>query len=77
MNTRNWVCGVLDQASAHLLTLEEQGVFPGQLRVGSDVFAAFSRLRQRDLRRGLPLLVLGIEVTEDPALGGDEFSLVP
>ena len=77
MNTRNWVCGVLDQASARLLALEEQGVFPGQLRVGSDVFASFSRLRQRDLRRGLPLLVLGVEVCEDPALTGDEFSLVP
>jgi hypothetical protein len=77
VNTRNWVCGLLDQASAHLLTLEEEGVFPAQLRVGSDVFAAFSRLRQRDLRRGLPLLVLGVEVAEDPALAGDEFRLVP
>lgn len=77
MNTRNWVCGVLDKASAHLLALEEAGVFPDQLRVGSDVFASFARLRQRDLRRGMPLLVLGVEVTEDPALVGDEFSLVP
>jgi hypothetical protein len=77
VNTRTWVCGLLDQASAHLLRLEEEGVFPGQLRVGSDIYAAFTRLRQRDLRRGLPLLVLGVEVTEDPALSGDEFSLVP
>jgi hypothetical protein len=43
VNTRHWVCGLLDQASAHLLRLEEEGVFPGQLRVGSDVYAAFTR----------------------------------
>lgn len=61
-----WISGVLDGASAHLLALEEAGLFPGELRVSSDVYATFTRLRQRDPARGVPLLVLGVEVTEDP-----------
>jgi hypothetical protein len=72
-----WISGVLDAASAHLLALEEAGLFPGELRVSSDVYATFTRLRQRDLARGVPLLVLGVEVTEDPALSGDEFRTRP
>jgi hypothetical protein len=47
------------------------------MTVSSPAFASFRALRRRDLERGLPLLVLGIEVTEDPALTGDEFGLRP
>lgn len=72
-----WVSGVLDAASAHLLAMEEAGMFPGELCVSSDVYASFTRLRQRDLARGVPLLVLGVEVTEDPALSGEEFRTRP
>lgn len=77
MNGRHWVSGVLDAASERLLKMEEAGVFPAQLRVGSDVYASFVALRRADLSRGLPLLVLGVEVAEDPALVGDEFGLRP
>lgn len=70
-----WISGVLDAASARLLALEEAGGFPGELRVSGDVYATFAQLRQRDLARGLPLLVLGVEVTADPDLSGDEFRL--
>jgi hypothetical protein len=73
----HWVCGLLDQASARLLALEEAGLFPAEMAVGSSAFASFRALRRRDLERGLPLLVLGVEVTEDPALTGDEFGLRP
>lgn len=72
-----WISGVLDAASAHLLTMEEAGTFPGRLCVSSDVYASFAQLRQRDLARGLPLLVLGVELTADPALHGDEFQTRP
>jgi hypothetical protein len=77
VNTRYWVCGVLDKASAHLLAMEDEGLFPEELRVGSDVYQTFAQLRERDLARGVPLLVLGVELTEDPALTGDDFSLKP
>lgn len=76
-DTSDWVCGLLDQASARLLALEEAGLFPAEMTVSSPAFASFRALRRRDLERGLPLLVLGIEVTEDPALTGDEFGLRP
>jgi hypothetical protein len=76
-DTGNWVCGLLDQASARLLDLEEAGLFPAELAVSSAAFASFLALRRRDLERGLPLFVLGVEVTEDPALTGDEFGLRP
>jgi hypothetical protein len=72
-----WISGILDAASAHLLAMEEAGMFPDELRVSSDVHASFARLRQRDLARGVPLLVLGVEVTADPALGRDEFRTRP
>jgi hypothetical protein len=73
----HWVCGLLDQASAQLLTLEQAGLFPSKMAVSSTAYASFRALRQRDLERGLPLFVLGIEVTEDPALTGEEFGLWP
>lgn len=72
-----WISGILDAASAHLLAMEEAGTFPDELRVSSDVYASFARLRQRDLARDVPLLVLGVEVTADPALSGDEFRTRP
>lgn len=72
-----WISGVLDAASAHLLAMEEAGMFPDELCVSSDVYASFTRLRQRDLDRGMPLLVLGVEVKEDPALNGEEYRTRP
>jgi hypothetical protein len=76
-DTSHWVCALLDQASARLLALEEAGVFPDQMAVSSSAFARLRALRRRDLERGQPLLVLGVEVTEDRALSGDEFGLRP
>jgi hypothetical protein len=76
-DTSHWVCGLLDQASAQLLALEQAGLFPSQMAVGSATYASFRALRRRDLERGLPLFVLGVEVTEDPALAGEEFGLRP
>lgn len=72
-----WISGVLDAASAHLLAMEEAGTFPDELCVSSDVYASFAHLRRRDLARGVPLLVLGVELSADPALRGDEFRTRP
>lgn len=72
-----WISSVLDAASAHLLAMEEAGRFPAELCVSSDVYARFAQLRQRDLARGIPLLVLGVELTADSALSGDEFRTRP
>lgn len=77
MNTDGWICSVLDSAGAKLLALEEVGQFPAELRVSSDVYNSFVRLRHRELSDGVPLLVLGTAVAEDPQLTGDDFLLRP
>ena len=73
MKTDSWICAVLDAASAELLALEQQGQYPTELRVGSRVYESFTSLRARELSDGLPLLVLGTEVTEDRELAPAEF----
>ncbi|MEU0033592.1 MULTISPECIES: hypothetical protein [unclassified Streptomyces] len=77
MNTDGWICSVLDHASAKLLALEEVGLFPSELRVSSGVYNSLVRLRHRELSDGVPLLVLGTAVTEDPRLTADHFLLRP
>ena len=52
---------------------EELGQFPAELRVSSRVYECFTGLRARELSEGLPLLVLGTEVTEDRELAAAEF----
>ena len=73
MKTDSWICAVLDGASAELLAHEEQGQFPAELRVSSRVYECFTGLRARELSEGLPLLVLGTDVTEDRELAPTEF----
>jgi hypothetical protein len=73
MRTDGWICAVLDGASAELLAHEELGQFPAELRVSSRVYECFTSLRARELSDGLPLLVLGTEVTEDRELAPTEF----
>jgi hypothetical protein len=73
MNTDRWICAVLDGASAELLAHEELGQFPAELRVSSRVYECFTGLRARELSEGLPLLVLGTQVTEDSELAPAEF----
>ena len=73
MKTDSWICAVLDGASAELLAHEERGQFPAELRVSSRLYECFTGLRARELSEGLPLLVLGTEVTEDRKLGPAEF----
>jgi len=73
MKTDSWICAVLDGASAELLAHEELGQFPAELRVSTRVYACFTSLRARELSDGLPLLVLGTEVTEDRELAPAEF----
>jgi hypothetical protein len=73
MNTENWICAVLDGASAELLAHEELGRFPAELRVSSRVYQCFTGLRARELSAGLPLLVLGTDVVEDRDLASAEF----
>jgi hypothetical protein len=75
MNTDSWICAVLDGASAELLALEQAGQFPAELRVSSRVYQCFTDLRARELSDGLPLLVLGTEVTEDQELAPAEFAV--
>ena len=75
MNTDSWICAVLDAASAELLALEQQGQYHAELRVGRRVYESFTSLRARELSDGLPLLVLGTEVTQDPELGPAAFGL--
>ncbi|MFF7886679.1 hypothetical protein ACH40F_35515 [Streptomyces sp. NPDC020794] len=77
MNTDGWICSVLDNAGAKLLALGEVGLFPTELRVSSDVYNSFERLRHRELSDGTPLLVLGTAVAEDPQLTADDFLLRP
>ena len=75
MKTDSRICAVLDGASAELLAHEELGQFPAELRVSSRIYECFTGLRARELSDGLPLLVLGTEVTQDPELGPAEFGL--
>jgi hypothetical protein len=75
MKTDSWICAVLDGASAELLALEQVGQFPSELRVSSRVYKCFTGLRARELSDGLPLLVLGTEVTEDQELAQAEFAV--
>jgi hypothetical protein len=77
MNTDGWICAVLDGASEQLLALEQQGSFPTELRVSSGVYRSLAGLRARELSAGIPLLVLGTEVTEDPGLTAAEFTVLP
>jgi hypothetical protein len=77
MRTDGWIGAVLDGASEQLLALEQQGSFPVELRVSSGVYRSLAGLRARELSAGLPLLVLGTEVTEDPELTASEFTLRP
>ncbi|MFF2993162.1 hypothetical protein ACFVTC_01065 [Streptomyces sp. NPDC057950] len=77
MNTDGWICSVLDNAGAKLLAFEEVGLFPTELRGSGGLYDSFSRPRHRELSDGLPLLVLGTAVTEDPQLTADEFLLGP
>ncbi|WPB89327.1 hypothetical protein [Streptomyces malaysiensis] len=72
-----WIGALLDRASEALLKLEEDGLFVSQFRVSPRVGASFAALRRGELENGLPLMVLGAEVVEDPALAPDEFALVP
>jgi hypothetical protein len=76
MKTDSWICAVLDGASAALLALEEGGQFPAELRVSSRVYESFTHLRARELSEGLPLLVLGTEVTQDRELAPTEFAVL-
>lgn len=75
MNTDGWICGLLDSVSEQLLALEEAGLFASELRVSSEAYLSFAHLRQRELSDGVPLLVLGTAVSEDPGLAADEFAL--
>jgi hypothetical protein len=75
MRTDGWISAVLDGASEQLLALEQQGLFPAELRVSTGVYRSLAGLRVRELTAGLPLLVLGTEVTEDPGLTASEFTL--
>jgi hypothetical protein len=77
MNTDGWICSVLDHASARLLALENDGCYPAELRVSSPVYRSFVRLRHRELTDGIPLLVLGTPVIEDPRLTADDFLIRP
>jgi hypothetical protein len=75
MKTGSRTCAVLDGASAELLALEQQGQYPADLRVSSRVYDSFTGPRTRELAGGLPPLVLGTEVTQDPELAPAEFVL--
>jgi hypothetical protein len=77
MRTDGWISDVLDGASEQLLALEQQGSFPVELRVSAAVYHSLASLRARELTAGLPLLVLGTEVTEDQELTASEFTLRP
>lgn len=77
MSTDGWIGAVLDGASEQLLAAEQQGLFPAELRVSSGVYRSLAALRARELTAGLPLLVLGTQVTEDPELTAAEFRLRP
>jgi len=60
-----------------LLTWEQDGVHPSELRVHPDVYARITALRAREMRAGVPLLVLGTDVVTDPDLTWDGFALTP
>jgi hypothetical protein len=72
-----WIGELLDRAGAAMLVLEQEGVFPGELRVSLAAHEAFSDLRRRELSDGVPLLVLGTSVVADPAIAAEEFALTP
>jgi hypothetical protein len=72
-----WIGDLLDRAGAAMLRLEEDGLFVSAFRVSPRIGASFAALRQGEIDDGLPLMVLGTEVIEDPMLAPDEFALVP
>jgi len=71
------VAELLDNAAARMLPLEEDGVFPSELRVSASVYASFAELRHRELAAGFPLLVLGTPVVLDALLETEEFVITP
>jgi hypothetical protein len=71
------LAALLDAASAQLLRLEENGEFPGELRVSADAYASLAGLRGRELAAGHRLIVLGAAVVPDTALRPDQFTLAP
>ncbi|MDL5156137.1 hypothetical protein [Actinomycetospora termitidis] len=75
--TETWIGDLLDRAGAALLKLEEDGLFMSRFHVSPAIGASFAALRRGEIEAGLPLMVLGAEVVEDPSLDHDEFALVP
>jgi hypothetical protein len=74
---RHPVAELLDNAAAHMLPLEEGGIFPSELRVSASAYASFADLRHRELAAGFPLLVLGTPVVLDARLETGEFVITP
>jgi len=71
------LAALLDAASARLLSLEENGEFPSELRVSAGAYASLAGLRARELAAGHRLIVLGAAVVPDATLRADQFTLVP
>jgi hypothetical protein len=71
------LAALLDAASARLLSLEENGEFPSELRVSAGAYASLAGLRARELAAGHRLIVLGAAVVPDATLRADQFTLIP
>lgn len=72
-----WLCPILDRAAALLLAWEQNGLHPSELRVHPEVYERLAGLRAREMRAGVPLLVLGTDVVADADLTRDGFALSP
>ncbi|WP_103382115.1 hypothetical protein [Pseudonocardia dioxanivorans] len=71
------IAGLLDQAAARMLDLEQRGLTASEIRVSPDVYGEFRKLRARELSEGYPLLVLGVTVAADSRLESADFVLAP
>lgn len=63
----------LDRASTELLRMEEQNRLPDGIRVHPDMYEMLAAARRRELEDGFPLIVLGMPVQADAALGAEEY----
>ncbi|MFC3644821.1 hypothetical protein [Aquibium oceanicum] len=55
--------------------MEEQNRLPDGIRVHPDMYEMLAAARRRELEDGFPLIVLGMPVQADAALGAEEYKV--
>lgn len=71
--TGDGLADFFDKACTELLEMEERNHFPAQLRVHPETYDLLASLRQRELRNGYGLVILGLPVERTTALAPGDF----